>query len=335
MHALFISMTMTVVYLSLPTILIMNVTDATGGDRAFWCEWDGAGADNACPRSCGTCSLGSYNKEDTSRHREEHLLREHFDPLEAPPDSSTGQGQRNETAAISGETGPVQHVDARREMTGALLREVSQMKEQLKDIAKMTGDMAAEVASSRSSHRSSHRLSARQAASDLANFYAGDRVAVAKENAVEDRLSSNDAKKDLAKDGKVGKEEWEAKEGEHIAVAKENAVEHRLSSGNSQKDLATYWDGQKDGKVAAKKEEREAKKAAIAHRLSSSAASKDLKKYWRAFKHAVAKAKGSKTLLSDKQARFEFDSWWDKNLPSAKSARADTGQGDGKVEEEE
>ena len=28
-----------------------------GGDRNFWCEWDGANAPNACPYSCGSCTL--------------------------------------------------------------------------------------------------------------------------------------------------------------------------------------------------------------------------------------------------------------------------------------
>jgi hypothetical protein len=33
-----------------------------GGDRAFWCKWDGADAVHACPRACGTC--GMYWKAD-------------------------------------------------------------------------------------------------------------------------------------------------------------------------------------------------------------------------------------------------------------------------------
>jgi hypothetical protein len=36
-----------------------------GGDRAFWCKWDGADAKNACPRACGTC--GAYWKSEDNQ----------------------------------------------------------------------------------------------------------------------------------------------------------------------------------------------------------------------------------------------------------------------------
>jgi len=63
-----------------------RITHHAGGDRQFWCEWDGAGANNACPRSCGSCSWRTYNKDEQQRALKEHLLHEHFDPQE-PPDA--------------------------------------------------------------------------------------------------------------------------------------------------------------------------------------------------------------------------------------------------------
>jgi len=59
-----------------------RITHHAGGDRQFWCEWDGAGANNACPRSCGSCSWRTYNKDEQQRALKEHLLHEHFDPQE-------------------------------------------------------------------------------------------------------------------------------------------------------------------------------------------------------------------------------------------------------------
>ena len=164
------------------------VAYATGGDRQFWCEWDGAGADNACPRSCGTCSWRSYYKDETSHERKEHLLHEHFDPQEPPPEAP---GQEQAQPKESGKGGPVEpkRVAQRRSMTGALLKQVLEMKHRLMEVAKATRAVATEVALSRTNN---HHLSSGQAAADLANFFQDKQAKVAHKSGESDSSAIQD-----------------------------------------------------------------------------------------------------------------------------------------------
>jgi len=314
------------------------VAYATGGDRQFWCEWDGAGADNACPRSCGTCSWRSYYKDETSHERKEHLLREHFDPQEPPPEASGKQAQAQGagTAAAShgGQGGPVEpkRVAQRRSMTGALLKQVSEMKERLMEVAKATRAVATEVALSRTNN---HHLSAGQAKADLANFFQHSQAKVAHKHgesdssAIQDLISFFDhepggkaegkgtqlssLREKVAASSKAGK----GGKGQH---AEANG---RASASSSPQIVAHLTRRQKEQmahKAAA------AKKAAAAHRLSSDAATKDIENYWGAFQaktQAVAKERGHRGMTSQ-AANKDLDSFLSKMVAKARVAHRAT-----------
>lgn len=264
------------------------VAYATGGDRQFWCEWDGAGADNACPRSCGTCSWRSYYKDETSHARKEHLLHEHFDPQEPPPEAP---GQEQAQPKESGKGGPVEpkRVAQRRSMTGALLKQVLEMKHRLMEVAKATRAVATEVALSRTNN---HHLSSGQAAADLANFFQDKQAKVAHKSgesdssAIQDLISFFDHEpggKRPAKGTKLSslREKVSAGSKGTKGAKKEHAEADNHADATSSPQIVADLTRQQKEQMAQKA--RAAKKAAAAHRLSSDAATKDIQDYWGTF----------------------------------------------------
>ena len=264
------------------------VAYATGGDRQFWCEWDGAGADNACPRSCGTCSWRSYYKDETSHARKEHLLHEHFDPQEPPPEAP---GQEQAQPKESGKGGPVEpkRVAQRRSMTGALLKQVLEMKHRLMEVAKATRAVATEVALSRTNN---HHLSSGQAAADLANFFQDKQAKVAHKSgesdssAIQDLISFFDHEPGGKAAGKGTKlsslrEKVSAGSKGTKGAKKEHAEADNHADATSSPQIVADLTRQQKEQMAQKA--RAAKKAAAAHRLSSDAATKDIQDYWGTF----------------------------------------------------
>lgn len=53
---------------------------AYGGDRNFWCEWDGASRLDACPAACGTCTVGMLRESMKDEKAVEKELSEHYAP---------------------------------------------------------------------------------------------------------------------------------------------------------------------------------------------------------------------------------------------------------------
>lgn len=283
------------------------VAYATGGDRQFWCEWDGAGADNACPRSCGTCPWRSYAKADAVRERSEHLIQEHFDPQVPPPElggqkrpiaptaaASPNAAAHAPTTADRGRTlqdGPEEpkQVKRRRGMTRALFKDVEAMKSRLLEVAKATRAVAKEVSLVRPNNG---HLSSEQAAADLAKFYSQWHAAGATPphrresdaHALADLLSFFDSEPGGGRGnasfsrqivaGRTAEEK--TKLARKAADARQAAIAHRLSSGAASSDMQAYW-GALEAEVA---QSSAAKSVATRHKgMTARAASRDLNSY--------------------------------------------------------
>lgn len=85
-----------------------------GGDRNFWCDWDGASGASACPKSCGSCSL----------QMKAQYLAAH--PL-------LGGG------SVEGDQRPEMLAQAPRQASKQLTADVANLKQRLIGIAKATG----------------------------------------------------------------------------------------------------------------------------------------------------------------------------------------------------
>ena len=317
------------------------VAYATGGDRQFWCEWDGAGADNACPRSCGTCSWRSYTKDVTTRRREEHLLHEHFDPQEAPSQTSVSPGVQQRKMSPSSEKrelGPAEpkRTAQRRSMTGALLKEVSEMKDRLMQVAKATRAVAKEVALSRTSN---HHLSSGQASADLANFYSAAKKKVVKRTDESDSSALNDLL-DFFDQEPGGSAAAHSKDSQLAALRakvvgkgkKSTAAVHGMEAMITMDDDSST--PQIVAELTAKEKEDMVKKAAAAtkaaaeRRLSGDAANKDINKYWGDFQ---AKARATSKVqdirnhgMSAEAASKDLDSFLSKMVAKARVAHLAT-----------
>ncbi len=220
----------------------------------------------------------------------------------------------------------------RRSMTGALLKQVSEMKQRLMEVAKATRAVATEVALSRTNN---HHLSAGQAKADLANFFQNSQAQVAHKHgesdssAIQDLISFFDHEPGGKAEGqgtplsslreKVAGSRKAAKggKGQH---AEANG---RVSASSSPQIVADLTRGQK--KRMAQKAAA-AKKAAAAHRLSSDAATKDIENYWSAFQaktQAVAKERSHRGMTSQ-AANKDLDSFLSKMVAKARVAHRAT-----------
>ena len=112
-------------------------------------------------------------------------------PPEASGKQAQAQGAGTAAASHGGQGGPVEpkRVAQRRSMTGALLKQVSEMKERLMEVAKATRAVATEVALSRTNN---HHLSAGQAKADLANFFQHSQAKVAHKHGESDSSAIQD-----------------------------------------------------------------------------------------------------------------------------------------------
>ena len=313
------------------------VAYATGGDRQFWCEWDGAGADNACPRSCGTCSWRSYYKDEASHERKEHLLHEHFDPQEAPPEA-LGQEQAQSKASASskesGKGGPLEpmRVAQRRSRTGALLKQVLEMKHRLLEVAKATRAVATEVALSRTNN---HHLSSGQAAADLANFFQDKKTmgthksGESDSSAIQDLISFFDHEPGGKAAGKGTqlsslREKVSAGTKGTKGAKKGHAEADNLADVSSSPQIVADLTRQQKEQMAQKA--RAAKKAAAAHRLSSDAATKDIQNYWGTFQaktQAAATERGHRGMTAQ-AANKDLDLFLSQMVANARVAHRAT-----------
>jgi hypothetical protein len=97
-----------------------------GGDRSFWCSWDGASRLDACPASCGTCTRGMLKSSVEAEKAVERELSEHYDPQTLVKTKGGG--------ASDGPSEP-RKVQARREAKSRLEGEVSSLKKKLAEMA--------------------------------------------------------------------------------------------------------------------------------------------------------------------------------------------------------
>jgi len=312
------------------------VAYATGGDRQFWCEWDGAGADNACPRSCGTCSWRSYYKDDTDRERKEHLLHEHFDPQSGPPepaDVAKEAQQQQRPATQADKVGPHEpkRIATRRSMTGALIQEVSEMKHRLMQVAKATRAVAKEVALSRTSN---HHLSSGQAAADLANFYSTEKKQTADKKSG-DAESDSSALADLLNFFNSEPGGAAAGKGSRLAALRAKVLGRSGSKAKpaGRKGTSPQQDAGAAPQIVAGRTSAEkrleadkaaaAKRAAAAHRLSSAAAARDIAGYWGKFEAKAKSLKGKKHAgggMTAEAAQHDMDEFLSEMVAKARVA---------------
>jgi hypothetical protein len=93
-----------------------------GGDRSFWCSWDGASRLDACPASCGTCTRGMLKSSVEAEKAVERELSEHYDPQTLVKTGGVG--------AVDGPREPSK-IEERREAKSRLEDEVSSLKKML------------------------------------------------------------------------------------------------------------------------------------------------------------------------------------------------------------
>ncbi|KAJ1489477.1 hypothetical protein T484DRAFT_1779818 [Baffinella frigidus] len=211
---------------------------AVGGDRNFWCDWDGAAAMNACPRSCGTCSYSQLRAEDKARGRDAHLLKERFAPqtlVTAPNDGGVPKADGpSEPVAVARDRG----------ISGKVLTEVEELKDKLKEVLTVTAGMAHDTHAMRKNNKD---LSSQEASADLNNFY--DKVAAtarpraAKDEAKPNARTASWGIKDLMDwfDGEGAKVKGSPAAQHASLAAKKTKAERQLSASKAKDDLDGYW----------------------------------------------------------------------------------------------
>jgi len=241
-----------------------------------------------------------------------------------------------QTAAPSqqGKAGPTEpkRTAERRSMTGALLKEVSEMKDRLMQVAKATRAVAKEVALSRTSN---HRLSSGQASADLANFYSAEKKTAAKKTDDSDSSALNDLL-DFFDQEPGGKANGK---GTQLAALRAKVVgKDTKSKAGVHGDAIIKTDASSTPQIVAERTAKEkaflaqkaasAKKAAAAHRLSSDAANKDITKYWGDFQAKTkAKAKVQDIRhhgMTSEAANKDLDSFLSKMVAKARVAHRAT-----------
>ena len=149
-----------------------------GGDRNFWCEWDGADAPNACPYSCASCTLrmkAKYMAAHAVARKDPTALEQQQTPAPAHQGSTgapTLAKAQPEAPAVTAQARPAQMLaqktaSAKLSRT-ALVQEVAQLKERLTAIAKATGYNMAHAKDG----AGKMGMSDKAAANDMQNFWA-------------------------------------------------------------------------------------------------------------------------------------------------------------------
>jgi hypothetical protein len=246
---------------------------AVGGDRNFWCDWDGAQAMNACPRSCGTCSYAGLRAEDRVRLRDEHMMKQHFAPhtvVEKHP-SPLGAAPRPE-----GPTEPTAVV-RRRSMSGAVLREVEALKDKLREVLRVTRGVAHDQHAMRKHNK---QMSSQEAANDL-TYYFDKQAAAPRPRAAKDtqKLKSRTSAwgiQDLMSwfDGSSASAKPSPSVQKASLAAKATRGERSMSATRAKQDLEGYWVRQ------SAKPTHLAVKSGRARKFTAAEAHDDIRGYW-------------------------------------------------------
>lgn len=314
------------------------VSYAVGGDRQFWCEWDGASAGNACPRACGTCSHAALAEDAKLREERRQMLEAHFDPMEAPPTAKFpvaeyGKAQQLHASANTADAGPEEPktVQTERADSTALLKEIVAMKKRLQGVEAATKGVEKQLQLSRAQNK---EFSGRQAADDLQRFYEGKKSRDGGgEEAVKGAFGDKLKRKHSSAWGVKDLLNWFDSHDEVLKPSKaeqekrdEEAAKRRMSDLDATKDIAKYWQTNTNALTASKKAEVA---AAAARKLSDSKARHSLEEYWGKEEKRVRKLDKGKTKqapsagltqYSDAAARKDLTSYLKKMVVGAEHA---------------
>ncbi|EKX44005.1 hypothetical protein GUITHDRAFT_110111 [Guillardia theta CCMP2712] len=270
------------------------VSYAVGGDRQFWCDWDGAGDMGACPVACGTCNPGYYYRAEQDERREHHLLHEHFDPQVAPPSKEV----KINITVNQGPQVPIS-IARQRDMQANLFHDIEEMKEDLKKVVEITQEDARERKKKEKDSIQPAFISSEEANRDMARFYSQES---AKKDKIVSMKNASWALTDLMS--------WFNKQEKQIQIRDlRERKRHRLNGHATPAKEGDY--------DFLKFPQMQVDKTIKTRRLSERAADDDMQHYW---KLALSNtSRSSMASFSSARARRELGRYLESKLQSAKA----------------